>query len=183
MDRRAIEELYDITDFTWATCVELLPKLPEGGLTAPVPGSGWPALINAFGHINYAYDRWLHERLKARDVIVADPKSVGDWATIEDWRAQARASFRAILDGTPDDRLYVADIPVWYDERARMSVGDILTHVLWHERGHHGDISTLFYHYGIEMPSMDYGMYLWSRRKRERRRAGIADSIRPFEAL
>jgi uncharacterized damage-inducible protein DinB len=166
MDRRAIEEMYDMTDFTWATYVEFLAKLPEGALRAPVPGSGWPALINAFGHINYAYDRWLHQTLKARAVIVAEPASVADWLTVEDWRAQARASFRSILDGTPDERLDVADIPVWYDERARMSTADVLTHVLLHERGHHGDISTLFYQQGVEMPSMDYGMYLWVRRKR-----------------
>ena len=105
MDRRAIEELYDMTDFTWTTCVELLRKLPDGALTEPVPGSGWPTLINAFRHINYAYDRWLHETLKARDVIVAEPASVADWPTIEDWRDQARASFRNILDGTADDLL------------------------------------------------------------------------------
>ena len=166
MDRSAIEELYDMTDFTWARYVEFLAKLPEGALTAPVPGSGWPALANAFVHINYAYDRWLHQTLKARDVIVPDPRSVVTWAAIEDWRAQARASFRAILDATPDERLYVADVPVWYDERARMSVADCLTHVVLHERGHHGDVSTLFYHHGVEMPSMDYGMYLWARRKR-----------------
>ena len=166
MDRAAIEELYDMTDFTWETCVGFLDRLPDGALMAPVPGSGWPALINAFGHINYAYDRWLHERLKARDVIVPDFSVIKSWADIAEWRTQARASFRTILDGTPDDRLYVADLPVWYDERARMSIADMLTHVLLHERAHHGDISTLFYHYGIEMPSMDYGMYLWKRQKR-----------------
>lgn len=166
MNRDAIEELYDLTDFTWGIYVELVKTLPEGALAASVPGSGWPALIDALGHLNYAYDRWLHETLKARDVIVAEPKAVADWQTIERWRSEARDSFRQILDGTPDDELCVPNIAVWYDERARMSRADILAHILLHERAHHGDISTLFYHHGIAMPSMDYGMYLWSRRKR-----------------
>jgi uncharacterized damage-inducible protein DinB len=49
-----------------------------------------------------------------------------------------------------------------------MSVADILAHLLLHERGHHGDLSTLFYHFGAELPSMDYRVYLHLKRSAKR---------------
>jgi uncharacterized damage-inducible protein DinB len=46
-----------------------------------------------------------------------------------------------------------------------MTKTDVLAHLLLHERGHHGDISTLFSSMGVEMPSMDYGVYLYFKRQ------------------
>jgi uncharacterized damage-inducible protein DinB len=45
------------------------------------------------------------------------------------------------------------------------SRGELLTHLLLHERGHHGDVSTLFYQLGIE-PDMrvEYRFHLLAQR-------------------
>jgi uncharacterized damage-inducible protein DinB len=129
-----------------------------------VPGSGWPALIDAFRHFCGAYETWLHRRLGAAAVIVPDPASVVDWRAIAEWRRRTRASFRRVLDDTPDDRFQVVDIPISSGVAMNMSVGDILAHLLLHERGHHGDVSTLFYHFGVELPSMDYRIHLHLKR-------------------
>jgi hypothetical protein len=95
LERDAIRELCDYTDFTWAVYERALGSLPPGMLTTAVPGSGWPALIDAFRHFCDAYETWLHERLGARAVIVADPASVVDWPGIAEWRRQTRASLPA----------------------------------------------------------------------------------------
>jgi uncharacterized damage-inducible protein DinB len=163
LNRDAIEELYGYTEFTWSVYGMQVELLPPGELAVPVPGSGWPALIDAFRHLLFAYDRWLHERLGAEAVIVPQIRDVASWEAFEDRRTNVRASFRRVLDETPDVELFKPRITVG-DPPGMMSAGDVLAHVLLHERGHHGDISTLFFAKGIEMPSMDYRVYLYSKR-------------------
>ena len=47
-----------------------------------------------------------------------------------------------------------------------MSIGEMLWHVLLHERGHHGDVSTLLHQLGSEAPANDYAVYLWFKERR-----------------
>ena len=44
-----------------------------------------------------------------------------------------------------------------------MSRGDILTNLLLHERGHHGDISTLFHQLGVKGYLLDYRFFVTKR--------------------
>jgi uncharacterized damage-inducible protein DinB len=51
---------------------------------------------------------------------------------------------------------------LWY------SPGDILAHVLLHERQHHGDVNTLLYQHGIEVPIVEFRFSLPLRGPGER---------------
>ena len=59
MNRAAIEELFAFTDYSRGVYERLIHPLGDDVLTAPAPGSGWPALRDALVHINWAYIRWL----------------------------------------------------------------------------------------------------------------------------
>jgi uncharacterized damage-inducible protein DinB len=43
------------------------------------------------------------------------------------------------------------------------SPGEILVHVMLHERQHHGDLNTLLYQLGIEIPIVEYRFSLPER--------------------
>ena len=76
-----------------------------------------------------------------------------------------RATFRRVLDETPDEKLF-EPFTRTYDEDGpeTMSLGDILANLLLHERGHHGDFTTLFWQLGIEQPALDYRQYVYLKR-------------------
>ena len=61
MDRAAIEDLFAYTDYTWREYANAVKELGPDALTKPAPGSGWPSLRDALGHINWAYERWLSD--------------------------------------------------------------------------------------------------------------------------
>jgi uncharacterized damage-inducible protein DinB len=160
LNREALDELYGYTEFTWAVYGKLVAQLAPGRLTAPVTGSGWPSLAAAFRHLLRAYDTWLHERLGAGSIVVAHGEDVATWAAFEEWREKVRGTMRRLL--ASDDVTPTTEQDNW---RRSMSKNDVLAHVLLHERGHHGDLSTLFSAVGVDMPSMDYGVYLYFKRQ------------------
>jgi uncharacterized damage-inducible protein DinB len=174
LNSEALHELYGYTEFTWAVYGRLVSQLARGRLTAPVTGSGWPSLAAAFRHLLRAYDTWLHERLGAGPIVVAHGEDVATWEAFAEWREKVRGTVRRLLASDADEAVTVrrllasdADEAVTEDGswRRSMSKNDVLAHVLLHERGHHGDISTLFSAMGVEMPSMDYGVYLYFKRR------------------
>jgi uncharacterized damage-inducible protein DinB len=153
MDRAAIEELFAFTDFAWREYADLLRPLGDEFLTKPAPGSGWPALRDAFAHINWAYVRWLSEPAGTCD----EPRAtVSSWDELEDYRQDVRGRARAYLVGL-DDVTLSTDREMNIDgETLRYSPGEIFVHVLLHERQHHGDLGTLLYQLGLEVPVVEY---------------------------
>ena len=163
LNREALEELYDYTDFTWAVYGKMLERLAPGRLTAPVEGSGWPSLAAALRHLLRIYDLWLNERFGAGTVVVANVADVASWEAFQDWRTKVRETMRRVLDSTSDQELSAPKQPGWRSSLKTPS--DVVAHVLLHERGHHGDVSTLFFALGVEMPTTDYGVYLHFKRR------------------
>lgn len=176
-DRAAIEELYAYTGAAWDIYAEKMRALPPELLTKPAPGSGWPALRDAFQHVVGAYDGWLNVDLGAGAPLDPAPDDVAAWERMEAYRAAVRGQFRRMLDDTPDDRLFGPFTKV-YDEDGpeTLSIGDILANLLLHERGHHGDLSTLFYQHGLEPPFVDYRMYLFMKDNPGRRGQIVRDA-------
>ena len=62
MDRAAIKELFGFTEYSRRQYTEAIRPLGNDVVTKPAPGSGWPALRDAFVHVNWAYVRWLADR-------------------------------------------------------------------------------------------------------------------------
>ena len=172
-DRPALEELFDYTDFTWAAYSRTLSTLPPDAFARPIEGSGWRSLRHALFHVALAWDNWAYEHAG-----LATPEEIieQDIATLDDLqphRERVRVLLRRALDGTNDASLADRTLPMWEDTPAAydVSLADVLIHILLHERGHHGDISTLFSQLGAEPPNVDYLVYGWFKNRRQRRDA------------
>jgi len=160
MNRAAIEELFAFTDFCWQQHEKAIRPLGDGRLCEPVTGSGWPALRDAFMHINWAYERWLSDPHRVTDHVSFEIESVRSWDDIETYRQQVRGRCRESIDSISDGEvstLHEIDID---GEIHTFSSADIIAHVLLHEREHHGDISTLLFQMGIEPPIVEYRFYV-----------------------
>ena len=166
MKRDAIDELFDYTEFAWAMIGQTVNALPAGSLTKAVDGSGWPSMREAFLHVIGAADGWLHYTLEYGGVINPAPASMTGWADFDAYHRTTRATFRHILDQTPDDKLYETFTRTYDDDDMpeTMSLAEILANLLLHERGHHGDISTLIYQLGGAPPALDYRQYVYIKR-------------------
>ncbi len=164
MDRPAIEELFAYTDFSWRQYAESIRGLGKDALAKAVPGSGWPALRNALGHMNLAYERWLAEPTRTTSMTGLDIEAVRSWNDLEKYRSNVRGRFRAYLDSLSDAELTTPREMNVDGEMLAYSPADILVHVLLHERGHHGDISTLLYQMGVEPPVVEYRFSLLQAR-------------------
>lgn len=162
MNRPAIQELFEYTGWAWDVITKAISEAGADTLTRPAPGSGWPAFRDCLGHIVLAYQRWcsgLPQR-KTLGMDRFDPGTVTTFKELEGYRAAARAEFKSFLDSLSDEELArVQDFNIDGDT-IRYSYGELLTHLLLHERGHHGDLSTLFYQLGMEMPMTEYRFHL-----------------------
>jgi uncharacterized damage-inducible protein DinB len=161
MDRTAIVELFVFTDHGWRVYEETIRPLGDEVLTRPAPGSGWPALRDALAHINWAYVRWLANPAATTDEPVED---VGSWDELDAYRRRVRDHARASLEALNDHQLAtprevnVDGESIWY------SRADVFAHTLLHERQHHGDLNTLLYQLGIEVPMVEFRFSLPERR-------------------
>jgi uncharacterized damage-inducible protein DinB len=161
MDRASIEELFVFTDHSWRVYEETIRPLGDEVLTRPASGSGWPALRDALAHINWAYVRWLASPKGTTDEEVED---ITSWDELDAYRRRQRDHARASLDALDDRELAtpremdVDGEPKWY------SPADIFAHTLLHERQHHGDLNTLLYQLGIEVPMIEFRFSLPDRR-------------------
>jgi uncharacterized damage-inducible protein DinB len=153
MNRAALEALFAFTDFGWDLYERTLRPLGDETLLRPAPGSGWPALRDALTHINWGYVRWLSA--PARTTGGARPE-IRSWAELAELRTRVRGSARAYLERLSDREL-IARVPFDVDGQIlSYSAADLITHVLLHERQHHGDLNTLLYQLGIEIPNVEY---------------------------
>ena len=165
MERSAIDHLYDFTGFAWDQIVEAAGP-GEEILARPAPGSGWPALRHCLGHMVLAYERWLPAIIEGKSRPIPD---VGEddfrtWASLAAHRRRVRETFQAHLHGWSDPEIHevgavdVDGSPIMY------SRAELMAHLLLHERGHHGDVTTLFYQLGLEVPTIEYRFHLQRER-------------------
>jgi uncharacterized damage-inducible protein DinB len=153
MDRSAIEKLFTFTDYSWSRYEEQLRPLGDELLTKAAPGSGWPALRDALGHINWAYVRWLANPSRTTDKPVELAQS---WVELDDYRLRVRSHARQYLNSLDDEELVSKrEMKVGADTML-YSPADVFVHVFLHERQHHGDLNTLLYQLGLAIPIVEY---------------------------
>jgi uncharacterized damage-inducible protein DinB len=161
MDRTAIDELFRFTEYGWREYEDVIRPLGDDLLTKPALGSGWPALRDALAHINWAYVRWLADPARTTE----EPgEPVMSWNDLDVYRARVRGRARGYVDSLDDAELTtpremdVDGETMWY------SPADIVVHTLLHERQHHGDVNTLLYQLGLEVPIVEYRFSVPDRR-------------------
>ena len=160
MDRAAIEELFTFTDHSWRVYERSIRPLGDGMLTQPAPGSGWPALRDALVHINWAYIRWLADPAGTTHEPV---ERIESWDELEAYRSRVRGHARDYLESLDDEELSSPQEMNVDGESIRYSPADIFVHVMLHERQHHGDLNTLLYQHGVEVPIVEYRFSLPER--------------------
>jgi uncharacterized damage-inducible protein DinB len=157
MDRSGIEELFAFTEYCWRTYTEAVRPLGDETLLKAAPGSGWPALRDAFVHINWAYVRWLADPAGTSAI---EPEQINSWDELEDYRRRVRSRSRDYFDSLGVSEL-AAPREMNIDGRPmRYSPAEIFVHVLLHEREHHGDLNTLLYQLGHEPVMVEYRLSL-----------------------
>jgi uncharacterized damage-inducible protein DinB len=164
MDRAAIGDLFTFTEYSWRVYADAVRPLGDETLVKPAPGSGWPALRDAFVHINWAYVRWLAD---PNGTSLTGPERIGSWHELEDYRRRVRVRFREFLDSLDDSELMTPRNMNIDDRKIRYSPAEIFTHVLLHERAHHGDLNTLLYQLGFEPVMVEYRFSLASHEERD----------------
>lgn len=162
-DRATLIELFDYTTFTWSAYGNAVRALPPDALTQRLEGSGWGDVRHALFHVAGGWDSWARDRLGLTDPL---PKADGltSWGELDAVRQRTRGWLRRVIDETTDEGLR-ADVVVWEGEPFEMkeTVAQLLAHILLHERGHHGDVSTLIERLGGTPPNADYLVYRWFR--------------------
>jgi len=158
MNRDALLELFDYTTFTWATYGKAMQQLPPDAFLRPIEGSGWASLRQPLFHIAAGWDEWICELTGAEPQTI-ESADVTTWEELEAIRSKMRPLLLRIIEETPDEELHsTTDVTVGGRSRS-----DIIAHILLHERGHHGDVSTLLSALGAEVPMSDYLVYAWFR--------------------
>ena len=160
MDRTAVEQLWHFTEYSWKTYEDAIRPGGDELLVRPAPGSGWPALRDALVHICWAYVRWLDNPLATTD---RPPEVVSTWEGLNDYRRRVRAHTRYYFDSLSDDDLLTVGEMNVDGETRRYSPGEKVAHTLLHERQHHGDLNTLLYQLGLEIPIVEYRFSLPDR--------------------
>ena len=85
------------------------------------------------------------------------------WDELEAFRLRVRDHARSYLDSLGDDTLVTPREMNVDGETLVYSPADIFAHTLLHERQHHGDVHTLLYQLGIEVPIVEYRFSLPER--------------------
>ena len=171
MDRAALDELFDYTGWAWDRIARTIDGLPPEAFGRPVAGSGWPALSDCIEHFTAAYDGWLNGDW-ALNLGPSHYPGDGEgypgtpelkvWPAMKEYRKAVRAQCREALDSddgwlfTKGERDYGGGPEVW-------SPGDVIANLLLHERGHHGDLNTLFHQLGVKSYIIDYRYFLTRR--------------------
>lgn len=156
MDRATIQDLYEYTGFAWEQIAGEVVAAGEEIIAKPVPGSGWLALRDCLAHMGFAYDVWV-TRLNGNTMLEL-PKDAS-WQELLAYRHTVRERFKAYLHELSDDELYTVRDVEAFGGTLRYPPADILANVVTHDIAHLGDVSTLLYQLGLEMPSVGYRFY------------------------
>jgi uncharacterized damage-inducible protein DinB len=108
----------------------------------------------------WAYVRWLADPAGTTDEPVEQAES---WDELEAYRSRVRGHDRAYLDSLNDEELLKPREMNVDGEMLRYSPADIFVHAMLHERQHHGDLNTLLYQHGVEVPIVEYRFSLPER--------------------
>lgn len=162
MDRDAIRELFDYTGWAWERIARLIDEHSQSYATS-APGSGWPTVAACLSHVLATYDGWLNGPWAGVGIGEMSypaewPKPIEAWPALQAYRERVRASFLVALD-RPDDLLYGPRYREEGSPGGLLSLADILTNLVLHERGHHGDLNTLFAQHGVTGYFLDYAFY------------------------
>jgi uncharacterized damage-inducible protein DinB len=164
-DRAALREMFDYTSFTWAAYSKAMGGVSPDDYKRAIEGSGWPALRNALFHIASAWDGWFCEFSGSGETVDESYKPE-TWEDTDAYRQRMRAMLRRIVDKTPDERMNAPWMPIVPGGEPELTPADIIAHILLHERGHHGDVSTLFSAVGAPLPDIDYMTYVFFRNRK-----------------
>jgi uncharacterized damage-inducible protein DinB len=161
VNREAIQKLFDHLDFVWPQIVQIISR--AGGddvLKRAAPGSGWPNLRNCLAHLLFAYDSWLSRMTGVPRTNIGE--IVQTLAEIDAEHASFRSKYDSLLASLSDTELMeIRTFDFGEGEKMPYSYSELITHVALHERGHHGDIITLFSQLGIgDDPAFDYRHHL-----------------------
>jgi uncharacterized damage-inducible protein DinB len=166
MDKAALQDLFAYTGWAWDQIRGAVPD--DETLRTVAPGSGWPALRNCLAHIVLAYDRWLPAivELESRPLPELAPDDFLSWRQIDAHRRRTRDELQSRLDAWNDAELSeIHDVDI-DGEPIRYSRGELTAHVLLHERGHHGDVTTLFWQLGFDSETvLEYRFHLGRHRQ------------------
>lgn len=163
MNREAIIELFDYTGWAWERIAKVIDEQLRDAYATPMAGSGWPSIAACLSHSVSAYDGWLNMSwggIELGEVTYPAtwPEPVNDWEAMKAYHARVRESFRQVVN-LPEG--------VLYEERTiddgfgpeRIRTADILANLVIHERGHHGDLNTLFHLHGVKSYFIDYRFF------------------------
>ncbi|MEO8541526.1 MAG: DinB family protein [bacterium] len=161
MNRADLLDLFDYTEFAWQQLMAVTDD--NEVLLRPAENSGWPTLRDCLGHIVRAYSRWapaIIERKTGFMPEIAD-SDFRTWAALNEEHASARHRLRQSIQTWNEDELTKLNDVEVYGETMRYSRSELILHVLLHERGHHGDATTLFWQLGIEADAaLEYRFHL-----------------------
>ncbi|MEX0781378.1 MAG: DinB family protein [Dehalococcoidia bacterium] len=150
MDKASLLDLFDYTGWVWDQIQAAVPD--DQTLVVVAPGSGWPALRNCLGHMILAYDRWVPAIVTLKTGLMAQVAD-GDfraWPQLDAERARTREALRAAIDRWTEAELQQVHEVNVDGSPVKYSRAELILHLLLHERGHHGDVTTLFWQLGIE---------------------------------
>jgi uncharacterized damage-inducible protein DinB len=154
MDRRAIQELFDYTGWAWERIEKRVDSLPDTDYVRPIEGSGWPSLAACLMHVVATYDGWLNGSWGR---VLSQP--ICSWGELKAYRGRVREAFTAQL-AVPDRVLLAKRTSDTDDPEEMMSPAEVLTNLALHERGHHGDLNTLFHQLGVRSFHVDYTLFI-----------------------
>lgn len=163
MNRDAISELFDYTGWAWERIARVIDQQPPDVYAKAVAGSGWPSIAACLTHSVSAYDGWINTdwgQIQAGDMSYPAewPEPVNDWNQMRAYYLRVRESFRRALN-VPDEVLYEKRLYNLESIPEQMSRADILANLVIHERGHHGDLNTLFHQLGIRSYFIDFRFF------------------------
>lgn len=161
MNKADLLDLFEYTEFAWRQLVTVTAD--DEVLLRPAPNSGWPTLRNCLGHMVVAYGRWSPAIID-RKTGELPPIREGDfltWKSLDEAHSAARRQLRERVERWSEPELRdLADVEV-YGETIRYSRSELIVHMLLHERGHHGDVTTLFWQLGIDaQTTLEYRFHL-----------------------
>ena len=161
MDKAALQDFFAYTGWAWDEIKSAIPD--DETLRAVAPGSGWPTLRNCVSHIVLANDRWVPAivDLKSQPLPDPAPDDFMNWSQIDTHRRRTRDALQSHLDAWTDAELSELRLVDVDGDPIRYSRGELITHLLLHERGHHGDVTTLFWQLGLDSETLlEYRFHL-----------------------
>jgi uncharacterized damage-inducible protein DinB len=165
VNRIAIAELFDYVNWAWERIEKTIDEQPEGTFTKEAPGSGWPRLADCCFHSVSAYDGWINGEWGIGDgnYFAESEDPIESWEKFKAYRARCVEAFNTAMKASEDSFSRRRRFEIEPGVVEMMSTGDILANLVLHERGHHGDLNTLFHQLGIRSYIIDYRYFVTRR--------------------